>query len=208
MRSRPGIVLDLAAAAAQVVFVTVSRHGYRSVPADGATLVNLGVSLVGGMVVALVIGQGDGLAAPRSLDPWPCCCSPASWRPGCRRSCSSTAIRCIGGTRTGILMLLEPVVGVVLAALWLGEGAGPRPGGGRRARAAGVLVLQVRSDPGHAVVDRAGRPWSGRPALVPVAARVPFLAVIAYSTSPSSSPGSARPLPEEQAGRSASPASP
>ena len=42
-----GVVLGLTAAAAQVVFVTVSRHGYRSVPADGATLINIGVSLVG-----------------------------------------------------------------------------------------------------------------------------------------------------------------
>ena len=86
-----GIVLGLAAAAAQVVFVTISRHGYRSVPADGATLVNLSVSLVGGAVIALVIGQGDGLAAPlRSrLYRGPCCCSPAPWQPGCRRSCFS-----------------------------------------------------------------------------------------------------------------------
>ena len=45
-----------------------------------------------------------------------------------------TAIRSIGGTRTGILMLLEPVVGVLLAALLLGEALTPAPGRRRRAR--------------------------------------------------------------------------
>ena len=37
-----GVVLGLAAAAGQVVFVTISRNGYRSVPADAATLVIIG----------------------------------------------------------------------------------------------------------------------------------------------------------------------
>ena len=41
-RSRSGSCSGSRRPAAQVVFVTVSRHGYRSVPADGATLVNIG----------------------------------------------------------------------------------------------------------------------------------------------------------------------
>ena len=99
-----GVVLGLTAAGAQVVFVTVSRHGYRSVPADGATLVNIGVSLVGATVVALVIGQGDGLAAPlRSLDPWPVLLLAGVVAAGMSSLLFLTAIRLIGGTRTGIL---------------------------------------------------------------------------------------------------------
>ena len=46
-----------------------------------------------------------------------------------------TAIRTIGGTRTGILMLFEPVVGVVLAALLLREPLLPVQLAGRGARA-------------------------------------------------------------------------
>jgi drug/metabolite transporter (DMT)-like permease len=155
-----GIVLGLAAAAAQVVFVTISRHGYRSVPADGATLVNLSVSLVGGVVIALLIGQGDGLVAPlRSLDPWPVLLLAGIVAAGMSSLLFLTAIRLIGGTRTGILMLLEPVVGVALAALWLGETLGPVQVAGGALVLLGALVLQVRSDPGHdAVVEPAAGP--------------------------------------------------
>jgi drug/metabolite transporter, DME family len=155
-----GIVLGLAAAAAQVVFVTISRHGYRAVPADGATLVNLAVSLVGGVVIAIVIGQGDGLVAPlRSLDPWPVLLLAGIVAAGMSSLLFLTAIRLIGGTRTGILMLLEPVVGVALAALWLGETLGPVQVAGGALVLLGALVLQVRSDPGHdAVVEPAAGP--------------------------------------------------
>jgi drug/metabolite transporter (DMT)-like permease len=155
-----GVVLGLAAAAAQVVFVTISRHGYRSVPADGATLVNLSVSLVGGVVIALAIGQGDGLTAPlRSLDPWPVLLLAGIVAAGMSSLLFLTAIRLIGGTRTGILMLLEPVVGVALAALWLGETLGPVQVTGGALVLLGALVLQVRSDPGHdAVVEPAAGP--------------------------------------------------
>jgi drug/metabolite transporter (DMT)-like permease len=50
-------------------------------------------------------------------------------------------IRTIGGTRTGILMLFEPVVGVVLAAVLLREGLTPiQLAGGACILAAAVLV--------------------------------------------------------------------
>ena len=155
-----GVVLGLTAAGAQVVFVTVSRHGYRSVPADGATLVNIGVSLVGATAVALVIGQGDGLAVPlRSLDPWPVLLLAGIVAAGMSSLLFLTAIRLIGGTRTGILMLLEPVVGVALAALWLGEALVPVQAAGGALVLLGALVLQVRSDAGHeAVVEPAAGP--------------------------------------------------
>lgn len=155
-----GILLGLAAAGAQVVFVTVSRHGYRSVPADGATIVNIGVSLVGATIVALVIGQGDGLAVPLgSLEPWPVLVLAGVVAAGMSSLLFLTAIRRIGGTRTGILMLLEPVVGVALAALWLGEALVPVQVAGGALVLLGALVLQVRSDPGHdAVIEPAAGP--------------------------------------------------
>jgi drug/metabolite transporter (DMT)-like permease len=46
-----------------------------------------------------------------------------------------SSIRLIGGVRTGILMLFEPVVGVLLAAAVLGEAVSPVQGLG------GALVL-------------------------------------------------------------------
>jgi drug/metabolite transporter, DME family len=146
--SAAGIVLALCASACQVVFVTVSRGGYASVPAGAATLVILGASAVGGSIVAAVIGQGQALLAPfRSIEPWPVLLLAGVAAAGISSVLFLTAIRAIGGTRTGILMLSEPVVGVVLAAIWLGEALAPIQVAGGALVLAGALVLQLRSEP-------------------------------------------------------------
>jgi drug/metabolite transporter (DMT)-like permease len=143
-----GVLLGLAAAASQVVFVSVSRGGYASVPAPAATLVILAASAVGGSTIALLVGQAPDLVAPlRSPDPWPSLLVAGVLAAGVSSLLFLTAIRRIGGTRTGILMLLEPVVGVVLAALLLGEALAPVQLVGGALVLAGALVLQVRSAP-------------------------------------------------------------
>jgi drug/metabolite transporter (DMT)-like permease len=53
-----------------------------------------------------------------------------------------TGIRTIGGTRAGILMLFEPVVGVALAAWLLGEALVPIQALGAGAILAAAVVLQ------------------------------------------------------------------
>ena len=73
-----------------------------------------------------------------------------------------TGIRWIGGVRTGILMLFEPVVGVALAALLLAEGLQPLQAvGGATILAAALLVqrgTRVRSETGGVVVPAPGGP--------------------------------------------------
>ena len=92
--------------------------------------------------------QGASLVAPlRSLEPWPSLLVAGIVAAGVSSLLFLTAIRMIGGTRTGILMLLEPVVGVVLAALWLGEALLPLQVVGGALVLAGALVLQLRSEP-------------------------------------------------------------
>jgi drug/metabolite transporter (DMT)-like permease len=145
-----GVALGLAAAACQVVFVTVSRGGYATVPADAATLVILVTSMVGGVAIALVAGQGADLVAPfRSPAPWPTIAIAGIAAAGVSSMLFLTAIRRIGGTRTGILMLFEPVVGVSLAALLLDEALAPKQLLGGGLVLAGALVLQLRSAPEH-----------------------------------------------------------
>jgi len=152
-----GILLALAAAASQVVFVTVSRDGYRAVPADAATAVILSVSLVGAALLAPLVGQGESLTAPfRSLDPWPILFLAGAVAAGLSSLLFLTAIRRLGGTRTGILMLLEPVVGVLLAGLWLGEALAPIQAVGGLLVLLGALVLQLRSEADHEPLVEAG----------------------------------------------------
>jgi drug/metabolite transporter (DMT)-like permease len=155
-----GIVLGLAAAASQVVFIAVSRSGYESVPADAATAVILASSMMGASVLAAVVGQGGGLMAPfGSLEPWPYLLLAGVVAAGISSLLFLTAIRKIGGTRTGILMLIEPVVGVALAAWLLGEAIAPIQAVGGALVLLGALVLQVRSGPGReAVVETAAGP--------------------------------------------------
>jgi drug/metabolite transporter (DMT)-like permease len=155
-----GIVLGLSAAASQVVFVTISRHGYRSVPADAATLVILMTSVVGAVILAILVGQGAGLTAPlQSTDPWPPLLAAGVAAAGFSSLLFLTAIRTIGGTRTGILMLWEPVVGVILAAAWLGETLEPVQLAGGALVLAGAAVLQLRSEPElEPVVESAAGP--------------------------------------------------
>jgi drug/metabolite transporter (DMT)-like permease len=63
-----------------------------------------------------------------------------------------TGIRLIGGTRAGILMLFEPVVGVVLAAVLLGESLAPIQVLGGMAILAAAVILQRTAAPGERAV--------------------------------------------------------
>ena len=144
-----GVALGLLAAVAQTVFVTVSRHGYDSVPADAATLGVVGTAFVVASGIAVVAGQGSSLLVPFSTpEVWPYLLFAGVAAAGVSSLLFLSAIRLIGGTRTGILMLFEPVVGVLLAAAVLGEALSPLQAIGGGLVLAGALVLQLGADPG------------------------------------------------------------
>jgi drug/metabolite transporter (DMT)-like permease len=145
-----GVLLGLGAAACQVAFVTISRNGYKSVAADTATVLILFVSVVGAVALAVLIGEGAQLVTPFG-DPatWPVLLAAGVLAGGVSTVLFLRAIRLVGGTRTGILMLFEPVVGVFLAALLLSEPLVPVQLLGGALVLAGAAVLQLRSAPDH-----------------------------------------------------------
>jgi drug/metabolite transporter (DMT)-like permease len=70
----------------------------------------------------VAVGQGAGLLVPFTTPGvWPLILLAGVAAAGISSALFLVAIRRIGGTRTGILMLFEPVVGVILAAIVLGE---------------------------------------------------------------------------------------
>ena len=143
-----GIVLGLLASGSQVLFIAVSRTGYRSVPAAGASLVIMGVTVVGATAIAIVAGQGEGLLVPLATPGvWPLILLAGVAAAGVSSSLFLVAIRRIGGTRAGILMLFEPVTGVILAALVLGESLTAAQAAGTALVLLGALVLQRSSEP-------------------------------------------------------------
>ncbi len=158
--SAGGVLLGLLASACQVVFVTVSRTGYRAVPAVAASVVIMAVGAAGAVAIAVVVGQADGLLVPLgNSGVWPLILLGGVAAAGVSSSLFLVAIRRIGGTRAGILMLFEPVTGVILAAVVLGESMTLAQAGGTALVLLGALVLQRSSEPQlEPIVETAASP--------------------------------------------------
>jgi drug/metabolite transporter, DME family len=121
-----GVALGLLAAACQTVFVTISRRGYPNIPADQAIAVILGGTFAGCVAIALLTTQAGQLTLPFGRpDLLAILVVAGSLGAAIPSLFFLTSIRLIGGMRTGILMLFEPVVGVTLAAILLHEGIRP-----------------------------------------------------------------------------------
>jgi drug/metabolite transporter (DMT)-like permease len=151
-----GLALAFIAACSQVVFIAISRTGYQAVPTLQAMTSILVVDAVVFAAIAIATGQAAQLGGPFA--------HPAVWglllvagAPGAGLASALflTGVRMIGGTRTGILALFEPVVGVVLAAVLLAEAIGPlQVAGGVLVLGAAVLlqVATARAGPGRPVL--------------------------------------------------------
>jgi len=157
-----GIGLSLVGAVSQTFYVLAARHGFARVPgAQAAGLTMAGAASIY-LVVAVATGSVGALTEPLA--------SAAAAVPvflagvigaGVPTLAFITGIRMLGAPRAAILATFEPVVGVALAALLLGQ----QPTlvqllGGAMIIAAGV-VLQLRPREGavaehEAVVDAEG----------------------------------------------------
>jgi drug/metabolite transporter (DMT)-like permease len=147
-----GIGLALGAAVSQTVFVVVSRDGYSEVPTEQAMAIVLVVTFVGAIGLAVLGGSSASLVYPLvAPDVLPLLLFTGIFAAAIPSLGFLTGIRAIGGTRAGILMLFEPVVGVALAAWLLGEALVPiQLVGAVAILAAAVLLQRSASDPGAA----------------------------------------------------------
>ncbi len=138
-----GFGFALGAAVSQAIFVVISRSGYRAVPADQAMGVVLAVTLVCSTVAAVLTSAGSQLAFPVSHPSvLPILAFTGTFAAAIPSILFLTGIRVIGGTRAGILMLFEPVVGVALAAWLLDEGLTTLQVAGGLAILAAAVILQ------------------------------------------------------------------
>jgi drug/metabolite transporter (DMT)-like permease len=144
-----GIGLALLAALSQTVFVTISRNGFPAIPTDQAMGWIIATVTPVCVVLALVTGGGGSLAAPlTSGSALGLVALAGILGAGIPSFLFLRGIRTIGGTRTGILMLFEPVVGVVLAAVLLHEGLAPiQAAGGAAILAAAILLQRSAGEP-------------------------------------------------------------
>jgi drug/metabolite transporter (DMT)-like permease len=152
-----GIGLALGAAVSQTVFVTISRNGYPAISTDQAMGWILAATTAVCATLAIVTGGGSSLAEPvRSGQALWLSALAGIAAAGIPSILFLRGIRTIGGTRTGILMLFEPVVGVGLAAVLLHEGLAPIQVVGGGCILAAAVLLQ-RSE-GPVVAAPAGAP--------------------------------------------------
>jgi DME family drug/metabolite transporter len=139
-----GVVLGLAAAVLQTTFVTVSRGRFTAIPSEqamGWVLLLIAVACTG---LALVLG--DRLDVPLHGGPaFKLALLAGVAGAGIPSVLLLVGIRAIGGTRSGILMLIEPLVGVSLAALLLHEDLRPIQVVGGAAILAAAILLQRRT---------------------------------------------------------------
>jgi drug/metabolite transporter (DMT)-like permease len=144
-----GIGLALSAAISQTVFVTVSRSGFAAISTDQAMGWIMVATMATCALLAIATGGAASLAVPLASGPALGLSALAgTLAAGIPSILFLRGIRSIGGTRTGILMLFEPVVGVVLAAVLLKEGLAPiQIAGGGCILAAAVLLQRSGGDP-------------------------------------------------------------
>jgi len=133
-----GLVLASIAACCQATYLVASRNGFTRVPSTQAVTVILVGAAIAIWAVAIPVDGSSG-----KLLAW--VSSPAAWiailfagavGAGLSKVALLRGVRRVGGTRSSVLMLVEPITGVVLAALVLGQTFGaPELIGG-----AGVLI--------------------------------------------------------------------
>ncbi len=137
-----GFGLALLAAAMQAVYVLLGRRGFPAVPTGEATLVVLGGTATGFLLLTLLTGSLDVALIPfRS----PAALPVLLWAGLAGASIPTllflVGIRAIGPTRAAIIALIEPVAGTALAAILLAELLGPvQVAGGALVLAAAALL--------------------------------------------------------------------
>ncbi len=141
-----GIGLAFVGALTQAFYVLAARHGFGRVPGGQAAAGTMLLAAFLYVVTAVVIGQAAILAQPvaSAAALWPVLLAGVIGA-GIPTVAFITGIRFLGAPRAAILATLEPVVGVTLAAVLLGEAPAPvQVLGGALIIAAGVL-LQLRA---------------------------------------------------------------
>ncbi len=144
-----GVALAFFAGVAQAFYVLAARHGFGAVPGPQAAALTMGGGTGFLLVIGLVSGQlaafGQPLAGFDAM--WPVLLA-GTVGAGVPTMAFIIGIRRLGPSRGAILATLEPVVGVALAALLLGERPGPTQLiGGALIIVAGVLLqLRPRSE--------------------------------------------------------------
>ena len=155
--SAPGIALAFVAAACQATYFLVSRRGYDAVPPEQATSLILAGGAVLSGLMALTVGGGIGDAGwLRSPEAWLAILWAGTVGAAVAKVMLLVGIRRIGSTRAAVVMLAEPVIGVVLAVVVLAQPLAPQQVVGGIAILVAAWIVQRPN--GRSVPDTAPAP--------------------------------------------------
>jgi drug/metabolite transporter (DMT)-like permease len=117
-----GVVLALFAAVCQATFILISGRGWSPMPNLHVSTIVVGTVVFLAVPLAFLAGQGGGFAIPfQQPDVWIWILAGGITGAAIPTTAFITGIGLIGPSRAAILMTIEPLVGVSLAALFLGE---------------------------------------------------------------------------------------
>ncbi|HEY8179817.1 MAG TPA: DMT family transporter [Candidatus Limnocylindria bacterium] len=140
-----GIGLALLGALGQTFYVMAARHGFARVPGAQAAFLTMAGAAGIYVVLAILFAQAGTLLQP--LDSaaafWPVLLAGVIGA-GAPTFLYITGIRRLGAPRAAILSTFEPVVGVALATMLLGERPGPLQLVGGALIVAAAITLQLR----------------------------------------------------------------
>jgi drug/metabolite transporter (DMT)-like permease len=144
-----GVLFALGAAACQTGYALVASRGFASVPSFQAATLLRSFSLLAYLLLVpfiVLIGDSDRLLGPLSgPDAWVVIVIAGVFSAALPTAGLIAGYRRVGPTRGAVLMLLEPLTGVVLAALWLAERPAPIQLAGGIFVLAGAALVQLAS---------------------------------------------------------------
>jgi DME family drug/metabolite transporter len=142
-----GLVLAGIAAVCHAAYLIVVRDGFSRVPSVQATsLVLAGGLVISGSAALIMSGSGAVGAWVQSPVAWAAILCAGTFGAALPKVWVISGVRVIGSTRAAVLMLMEPVVAVVVAAVALGQGMTVLELLGGAAILVAVLIVQ-RPDP-------------------------------------------------------------
>ena len=154
-----GVLFALLAALCQAGYALVAARGFASVPTFQAATLLRGFSLLAYLIVlvplVLLLGDSDRLLGPLDgVDAWALIVIAGVFSAALPTAGLVAGYRRVGPTRGAVLMLLEPVTGVLLAALLFAEQPAPvQLLGGLLVLAGAVLVQLTPSRHGPAEAE-------------------------------------------------------
>lgn len=149
-----GIALGLLASLCQATYLIVSRDGYSSVPPEEATaLILAGGALLSGVTAILAAGGNPFGSWITSPEAWLAILFAGTVGAALAKVWLLRGVRRIGGTRAAVIMLAEPVVGVAVAAVVLGQPLSSAEVVGGLAILVAAAVVQRPVAPSSAATD-------------------------------------------------------